>query len=606
MSATEKLGAFAHRWFALEKWDRLFLFRLLLAIVAVIYSVISITLFAHQEDRHAWGAHFLSVLLYICAFISFPKKATLRQMSQQWLTKQNAWAGIALFAVVAIALFMRLHQLEQFPQTVFFDEADNAAQALKLIRNANVQPVYIESTNLPAHFLYVMAWMFQQYGGDAVAMRYTTVFFGVATVVLAFLLFNRWFGWPIAFLGAFFLAVMRWHLTFSRLAMHGITVPFFVFLVVYLLDRAWAYRRWFDWALLGLALGFSLCFYTPLRVLPVAILGFAGFMALITFIKRRGSSVSNVLIAPVIVMFLGLLIAVAPFGQYALRKPEVVFARTEEVSFFNPDKRLEPSLPIALWNQASQYFLMFNVRGDSNPRHNLPGAPLLDPIMGALFLVGAGMALLRIHKRNNALMWVLLIAMNLPGIFSLEIEAPHALRSIGTLMPALYFVCLPLAWLHQRFSQINWAKQAAFGAILCAVVGLYNYYWFFDVQANDPRVASAYSPAETIVAREANRLIFADNNDVILSDNFRYQPIAEFLIHDLSRVQSWNGQQPLALTNARERDLSVIVAPDFLAPLQSLQRTCASAALAPVTSPIDQHIIAYRLHIPKTCQAQRA
>jgi len=598
MSAAEKLGDFAQRWLALRKWDRFVVFRLLLVIAAIVYSVVSITLFEHQEDQHAWQTHFLSVLLFICAFISVPKKVTL----QKWLTQQNVWASIALLIVAAIALFMRLHQLEQFPQTIFFDEADNAAQAIKLVRNTDVRPVYVESTNLPAHFLYVMAWMFQHYGGNALAMRYTTVLFGVATVILAFLLFKRWFGWPVAFLGAFCLAVMRWNLTFSRLAMHGITVPFFVFLAVYLLDRAWANRRLFDWALLGLALGFSLCFYTPLRVLPVAIIGFLGLMALITFIKQRSIGKAKEMMAPAIVLLLGLLIAVAPFGQYALRKPEVVFARTEEVSFFNSTKRLEPSLPGALWNQVSQYFLMFNVRGDSNPRHNLPDAPLLDPIMGALFLVGAGMALWRINRRNNALMWILLIAMNLPGIFSLEIEAPHALRSIGTMMPALYFICLPLAWLYQRFSQISGPKKATFAAALCAVVGFYNYYWFFEVQAKDPRVAAAYSPADTLVAREANRLISA-NNDVILSDNFRYQPIAEFLIHDLSHVQSWNGQPPLTLPNPRDRnrDLSIIVAPDFLAPLQSLQTTCASATLAPVTSPIDQSTIAYALHLPKGC-----
>ena len=411
------------------------------------------------------------------------------------------------------------------------------------------------------------------------------------------MLFRRWFGLPVAFVGAFCLAVMRWHLTFSRLAMHGITVPFFVLLVLYTLDRALTQKRLFDWALLGLALGFSLCFYTPLRILPPLIIGFLSMLAVAGWLthKFRLSQTS----APALVLGLGCLIAVAPFAQYALRNPTAVFARTNEVSLFNVDKRLEKSLPQALWNQTSQHFLMFNLRGDNNGRHNLPGAPLLDPITGVLFLIGVALALKRCNQRTHALMLLTLIVMNLPGILSLEIEAPHALRSIGTLPAVLYFVCLSLACLNNRMQATRWPIRAAAIAMLCTIIGLYNYNWFFNVQTRDPQVQNAYSPAETLIAREADRM--TATNNVILSDRFRYQPIAEFLIQDLSHVQSWNGNEPLALPQNRDRDLSIIVEPNLRDKLNPLQAACPRAILSPITSFIDSAPIAYVLMVPRQC-----
>ena len=595
MSANEKIKTptviHTHLWGI----NLRYVFICLMVFAAGVCALISVAIFMEQENDQAWLWHKISLGLFVTAFVG-PPVASFSVRHYQ-LTRQDLFAFISLVAVCGLAWWLRIYHLDGFPANVFFDEADNANYALRIVRNVNFDPVYVESTNLPAHFLYVIAWMFQRYGADPIVLRYASVAFGSASVAVAFLLFRRWFRWPIAFVGAFFLAVMREHLTFSRLAMHGITVPFFVMLVLYLLDRAWVHRRLFDWAMLGLALGLSLCFYTPLRLLVplvIAYLSVAGLWAV-----ARHKIDFRQLIAPTVVVLIGCALAVAPFAQFALRKPNEVFARTNEVSLLNADKRLVKSLPQALWNQISQHVLMFNVRGDSNGRQNLPGAPLLDPIMGTLFVIGILMALLRLNKRQNALMLLVFVVMLLPGILSLEIEAPHALRSIGTLPAVIYFACLPLAWLLQRFQNVPRSLKTSLVSVLCIATGLYNYNWFFNVQANDPRVWAAYSPAESIVAREVNQLM--GDSDVILSDNFRYQPIAEFLIRDLSRIQSWNGQTALSLPAQRARDLVIIVEPHLQDQLKPLQSTCPAAILQPIVSPIDQSPLAYRLRIPRQC-----
>src|SRR4029077_13456068 len=104
---------------------------------------------------------------------------------------------------------------------------------------------------------------------------------------------------------------------------------------------------------------------------------------------------------PWLIMALALPIAIAPVVQFAVRNPDVFFARTNQVSIF--EKRDEPNLAKAVWSNTLKHLQMFNVQGDPNGRHNLPGAPMLDPVMGVLFVLGIAYALWRWRDPPNAL-----------------------------------------------------------------------------------------------------------------------------------------------------------------------------------------------------------
>jgi hypothetical protein len=71
-------------------------------------------------------------------------------------------------------------------------------------------------------------------------------------VVFALLVFRRWFGNAMGIVAACMLAVMRYHLTFSRFGMHGIATPAFELAGLYFLDRALAEKKVSDFAWLGL------------------------------------------------------------------------------------------------------------------------------------------------------------------------------------------------------------------------------------------------------------------------------------------------------------------------------------------------------------------
>jgi hypothetical protein len=107
--------------------------------------------------------------------------------------------------------------------------------------------------------------------------------------------------------------------------------------------------------------------------------------------------------------------------------------------------------------------------GDSILRHNLPNRPPFSPVAGALFAIGAILALVAIIRRRDSgattlLLWWLVPC--IPFVASVT-NAPHFPRLLGALPPALLFAALPIGWLAERLR--NTGRRlllAALGGVL--------------------------------------------------------------------------------------------------------------------------------------------
>ena len=89
---------------------------------------------------------------------------------------------IILFAILSLAFFLRIYKLDQIPFGLWYDEADNGLSALRLLNDPGYFPLFAESTNLPAHFIYLNALAIKLFGASVFALRLVSVIFGVATV----------------------------------------------------------------------------------------------------------------------------------------------------------------------------------------------------------------------------------------------------------------------------------------------------------------------------------------------------------------------------------------------------------------------------------------
>jgi hypothetical protein len=154
----------------------------------------------------------------------------------------------------------------------------------------------------------------------------------------------------------------------------------------------------------------------------------------------------------------------------AATQPNLVLGRSAQVALWN-----RPDAPAALATSLIRSLGMFNWRGDWIWRHNVPGRPVFDPLLGIVFWGGAILGLARWRERPAlalALIW--LAAMLLPTI--LADDAPHFLRAVGILPAAILIAALGLDAGLERAGRFLTSRAlppflAPLGAVALLVVG---------------------------------------------------------------------------------------------------------------------------------------
>lgn len=452
-----------------------------------------------------WLLHLASLVLFV------PAARLLGGAPAVSPPRPSARVLLALGAILAVAAGLRLYQLDALPFGSWWDEANNGLSARAFLERPRERPVFLGSTQLPAHFFYVVELAFRLFGDGPVAIRLVTVAFGLGTVLLAFLAGREALGDRFGLLFAAVTAASRWNLTFSRIGLVAIPAPFFVLLSLLFLFRGVRRRSPAEFGFAGLSIGLGLSFYFAFRLfLPVLGL-FLLVWAAALFLRRaeapRGLRRAGLSLA---LLFAGGALSHAPVVQYAFQRPDVFFARTTEVSIFN--RRDEPDLTKALVSQTAKHLLMFNGPGDRNGRHNLPGAPMLDPATGVLFLLGLGLATALVVRPKGALSRPATLAFAalfpvglLGGILSLDFEAPQSVRSIVAMPAVLAFAALAAEALLRAVEGDPPARRrvaASLAGLLAAGLAVWNGWTYFGPQARHDGAWAEHSAVETLAAKK--------------------------------------------------------------------------------------------------------
>ena len=465
-------------------------------------------------------------------------------------TRSELWL---LLAILALGALVRLWDLETLPYGTWYDEAENGLVALRMLEEPGYLPIYEPRVNSAGHYLLLLAGSMRLVGSSTLAIRVVSALLGIAAVAAGYLVGRELFGrrWGLAL--AFLLAVCRWSISFSRIGMYNIATPLFELVALGFLLRGLRRRCHLDFALSGVGLGLGMVFYVGFLAFPLVLVAFLLHTALAERDLLRPSW------RGLLILTFGVALTVAPVAQYAQRQGGEFWERTAKTSVFR-GKTIEQALPV-IGGSVVKYLQMFNLRGDRYGRHNLSREPMLDPVSGALMVLGAALCVWRWRRPRSLLLLTWLMVMLLPGVLSLEWEAPQALRTIGTLPAACLLAVVPLHGLGEEWHRVFVRRGAVlfplFVALLLAMIGWSNLYTYFVLQARSFESWRDFSTAETITARLMAQL--DDDVDLYVISYYHDHPVVRFLAPEVTDYQRIETHDDLPLPQSADREVVMIL-----------------------------------------------
>ncbi|HSN77265.1 MAG TPA: PA14 domain-containing protein [Anaerolineae bacterium] len=478
-------------------------------------------------------------------------------------------AGVA--GLLALAVFLRVYRLQQMPPGIFVDETNAALDAIRIMEGRPDSPFGTGWFETPTMYAFYLVGLFKVLGTSFVALKAASLLPAILTVAALYPLARLMFGIPTAFAATFLLAISRWHITMSRWGWNEVAPLLFMILALYFIQRAVRDRRASDYALGGLFLGLGHYTYLASRLVLLAVALYVLYRLLFErgFARRTWRGLAILLV-----------VYLATFGPLLVtyaRNPFSFSNRSQQVSilvdmqeYYQQQRAPAPKivgqamralgLPkeislLPLQESTLRHVEMFLASGDRNPRHNLPGAPMLDPITGSLLILALGFALYQVFRPNPrrsdgeedagsgsrggqryALLLLWLLIPLLGGILTRLDEAPQAYRTL----PAIGAAVLLAGDAAVRSARVFGSAMAHLGdpkdarwlravpAVLIVALlvwaGTINYRLFFDVQARDGRVWQAFSPVETAVATEVAAAM--DDHSLYLSPRlYHFSPL---------------------------------------------------------------------------------
>ncbi|MFN2203444.1 MAG: hypothetical protein ACK2UO_19770 [Caldilineaceae bacterium] len=425
-----------------------------------------------------------------------------------------------LLLVLVCAAALRLWHINAIPPGFHFDEAFEGLEAWRILTEPSYRPIFLTGNfGVPPLNAYANAMSFalaHVLGAEAgpTAMRMTAAVFGVFGVLALYALgielqrldalnapkerLSRY----LPLLAAASLAVMRWHIHFSRMGIEPVIVPVIWAASLWALLLAWRTGSWLAYAGTGLVLAAGMYAYQGAWIVPFLVAAAALHLLILAWPHRHNNSRSwqRRVLGLVVAGFVALLF-VLPLAWFFLNNPDMLLLRPAQLVIVGETgSRADNSLVRSLVATFSMFAPFGNV-GDLDPRRNLPGAPALNLWQALPFYIGLIVALLRIRRPAYSIAVFGLLGLLLPGVFSEY--APHFHRVLGAAAPAALLCGLGLDWLWQRIASVgstsdgvesrwNSAAAPALVIVLLAGAGFASARDYFDRWATLPDLFYAF------------------------------------------------------------------------------------------------------------------
>lgn len=302
------------------------------------------------------------------------------------MTKTKKQELVIFLIIVGVASFFRLYQLDQFPPGVYL-------------------------------------W----------SSRIISVIIGILTVIGLYLLTKQLFEWRLAAIASYLMAISFWHVSFSRMELTVIVVPFILVYSFYFIWKGLRHNHLPSFAIAGIFGGVSFYTYTFYYLMPL--------LAIILFINywwylKKDFNHSKYEYAKSKLLQGFVLLALTTF---VVALPIIISFWQHAEGFLSPIKISASNIVKTLG--------MFNFSSD----------PVLPWPIGVFFIVGFINEMIHWLKKKHGhfstvhtFMFAWFFIMLLPGFLSTEI--PNALLTIGTLPIVMIITARGIWWF---FSKLN-------------------------------------------------------------------------------------------------------------------------------------------------------
>ncbi len=358
----------------------------------------------------------------------------------------------SLILVVFSSLIV-FYQFNKVPKKISWDEVEFTRLALTL-ENKPYTPYSQLATGHSTLYFYIILASFKIFGVNNFALRLPAALFGILNVLIFYfvvrLSFNKikYFDSYLPLVLSLILITLRWYFNFARFSFEATFLLFVELMAVYFFLKLFVIKRYLFVILSGIFSGLAFLSYYPGRIFFLLPLTFLFFYSRKFHLEKY-----------LLIFLLSFFIAASPLVLHFTTNKD---QRIQEQLFLT-DKKLKPKEKLFYFGKnVMKISFMFNLYGDLNGRHNYPGKPILNPIIGAFFLFGFLVTILNLKKFMNQFFLFYFILSLIPAIFTYPIENPNNLRTYTAIIPSLYFVGGGIIYLLQSE---NKSKILLFGTI---------------------------------------------------------------------------------------------------------------------------------------------
>ncbi len=366
------------------------------------------------------------------------------------------WASVVVILLLAWAL--RLCYLEEVPPGWRDDELINIHALSGQVLEGHVPIYYLGASGHEPLYHHLHAVVHALLGFNVLSGHILSVMFGTLSIALTYSVVRRLFPEerPTALIASLSLATSFWSLMYSRTAIRHMSLPPLVLATVYAIWRRIDGQDspFWSWWGVGLLSAGALYTYTASRLLPVVVVAFGCYLALVHrdwFHRCWRGMVLALLVTAALAAPLGLAIAQ---GRSA-RALEGVGADARVTELAGPLRALYKGNPEPLLQGTWRTLGMFHVTGDPEWLYNIPGRPVFNLLGGALLWAGVGLCLSR-WRRPRCFFLILWLGLGLVPAF---VSVPAASLSHTILaQPTAYILpAVSVIWIHGQVGRlVDW------------------------------------------------------------------------------------------------------------------------------------------------------